>query len=66
MFPDSQPDVVHGNGDGTVNDVSLNGCELWRDSKWHFEHQLIMEQGEHVSILSSPEYLDYMAKILKL
>lgn len=66
MFPDSQPYVKTGDGDGSVNDVSLNGCELWRNSAHKFDHHVVKKDGEHLKILASSDFLDYMAEVLKL
>ena len=30
QFPDTQPTVLKGNGDGTVNDASLEACSVWK------------------------------------
>ncbi|XP_067929770.1 lysosomal phospholipase A and acyltransferase-like [Watersipora subatra] len=67
MFPDSSPYVTYGQGDGTVNDVSLLGCDLWNTGKWPFDHQYVSESGgEHMKILANKKFVNYVKGILGL
>lgn len=67
MFPDSQPYVKYGQGDGTVNGRSLVGCQVWNRTKtWAFDHHIITKGGEHMAILANQEMLDYVTNILGL
>jgi len=60
MFPDSSPYVKYGQGDGTVNDVSLMGCDQWDSGKYKFDHTIIDEGGEHLAILASAKFIQYV------
>lgn len=66
MFPDTQPYVKYGQGDGTVNGISLQGCDRWNHSKWHFDHKYILQGGEHLAILANQEFINYVTGILKV
>lgn len=66
MFPDSQPAVNFGQGDGTVNAVSLLGCDLWNSTKYAFDHHYVQEGGEHLGILAAKEFADYIIKHLNI
>ncbi|VEL29550.1 unnamed protein product [Protopolystoma xenopodis] len=58
-FPDQVPSLLSGNGDGTVNLRSLRVCLNWP----RVEH-IVLPGCEHVSILSSPLFIDHVARIL--
>lgn len=64
MFPDSSPYVTYGQGDGTVNAVSLLGCDMWDNSKWKFDHRYLAK-GEHMQILGNLQYIQYVKDVLR-
>ena len=64
MFPDTSPYVKYGQGDGTVNGVSLMGCDQWKNSKYKFDHTIIDEGGEHLAILANLKFIQYVMDIL--
>ena len=66
MFPDSPPYVKYGQGDGTVNGISLQGCDQWKDSKWKCDHKYLSTGGEHLAILESLEFIKYVKDILDI
>ncbi|KAL3311196.1 hypothetical protein Ciccas_010225 [Cichlidogyrus casuarinus] len=57
-FPDQQPTVEYGNGDGTVNERSLSICQQWPNVK-----QLTLPQAEHLRILSDTRFIDFVTTI---
>lgn len=62
-FPDSQPHVVFGDGDGTVNAKSLRGCLQWQPK----QHQPVNYRNftgiDHMLVMSDPRVLDYIKTI---
>lgn len=61
-FPNYSPEIVHGDGDGTVNSRSLRGCLSWRNQQkvYHKEFQNV----NHLRILSYPPLVDYVLKVV--
>ena len=61
---DRQPDVVWGDGDGSVNIRSLIGCDRWR----HRQKQAVVRREfpkvEHVSILNNADVIAYIKTVL--
>ena len=63
QWPDSQPTVVSGDGDGTVNQRSLLGCLRWSQQ----QDKPVMHRSyktDHSSILQNREVLDYIKHVL--
>uniref|UniRef100_A0A1E1WVS1 Putative phospholipase A2 n=1 Tax=Tityus obscurus TaxID=1221240 RepID=A0A1E1WVS1_TITOB len=61
-----QPTIFEGDGDGTVNLRSLRGCLIWKkEQKAQVYHQEF-ENVDHMGILSNPQALSYIAKVLML
>jgi len=62
---DKQPDVITGDGDGTVNVRSLQGCQRWigKQKADVFYHQVA--GAEHLAILSNDDVKAYIATVLK-
>ncbi|XP_002739024.1 lysosomal phospholipase A and acyltransferase-like [Saccoglossus kowalevskii] len=62
IFPDDQPIILTGDGDGTVNMKSLKACLLWKDQQKH----PVLEKGfpgnEHVHMLQNNTVIDYIIK----
>ena len=44
QFPDTPPTILTGNGDGTVNDASLEACSVWKAA----------QQSRHVKLRGFP------------
>ena len=52
-FPNSQPTIVYGLGDGTVNDNSLTSCERWKDQQTQPIFTAAFSGVEHVSMIKN-------------
>ena len=57
---DSQPDVVFGDGDGTVNERSLLGCQRWIGKQMQSVHHQLFSGAEHMGILHDNRITDYI------
>lgn len=62
-FPDIQPEVVYGDGDGTVNIRSLLGCLNFRGRQSQPVHIKALDNVEHMSILYERAAIDYIKTI---
>jgi lysophospholipase-3 len=64
-WPDNQPDVINGNGDGTVNQRSLYACLRWEKQQkqkvFHQEYTGI----DHMMILNDQFVLDYITSYIQ-
>ena len=66
QWHDAQPNVVFGDGDGTVNLRSLLGCLRWADKdKAHPVNHVVFDGAEHIGMLASPQVVDYIKKIVQ-
>lgn len=54
------PTLQTGNGDGTVNMRSLEGCTLWRDKQKNKIYNKEYPGVDHMSILSNPNVIKYI------
>ncbi|KAL6443138.1 hypothetical protein ACFW04_002827 [Cataglyphis niger] len=65
---DGYPQLIFGDGDGTVNIRSLEACKYWQNKK--LQKQKIYNQGfpkvDHTDILKNPDILAYIATVLKV
>ena len=61
-WPDTQPLVVNGDGDGTVVLRSLAGCLLWKQAE-PMRYQSF-DKIEHLAALKSPDVINYVYKVL--
>jgi lysophospholipase-3 len=61
-FPDTQPAVIYGDGDGTVNLISMLGYRKWigQSKPLYFKE---IPGAEHVQILKSQAVIDYILKL---
>lgn len=63
---DGYPELIFGDGDGTVNIRSLEACTLWQKS----QKQKIYNQGfpgvDHTEILKNHDILAYIKTVLKV
>lgn len=63
-FPDHQPEIIYGDGDGTVNRRSLEACNMWKDQQ---DQSVILKEFhgvDHVKILSDSNVLNEIKKLL--
>ncbi|CAD5207352.1 unnamed protein product [Bursaphelenchus okinawaensis] len=64
-FPDYQPTIVYGDGDGTVNIRSLKTCDGWKgknQGKLVTVHEI--EKADHMSILSDLRTIQLIKDVL--
>lgn len=64
-FPDGYPNLIYGDGDGTVNGISLSGCTRWsqKGSGPKIYHQPIPGVS-HMDILADDRVLSYLQSLL--
>lgn len=63
-FPDTQPAVTYGDGDGTVNLRSLLGYQKWiGQTKYGIYYQEV-PGAEHVATLKHPTVIEYIVQLL--
>ena len=63
-FPDTEPHVVYGDGDGTVNRRSLEACSKWKQRQLN---DVILKQYpsvNHNGVLSDENVLSYVKTLL--
>lgn len=60
----SQPDVVSGDGDGTVNLRSLTGCQRWIGAQPQNVYYRTFAKAEHLAMLGNDEIKRYIASLL--
>ncbi|XP_026802250.1 group XV phospholipase A2 [Pangasianodon hypophthalmus] len=63
-FPDSEPEVVNGEGDGTVNVLSAVQCKRWRDEQKQPVHLVELPGNEHVAMLLNITTVAYIKNVL--
>ena len=61
-FPDSIPEVVEGDGDGTVPHRSLKICHDWSSTEQVFEY--VGDGGEHDKIMDNPQLIEQIINII--
>ena len=59
-FPDSQPNVDYGDGDGTVNLKSLQACLQWRGKQTQNVFYKNFTKSDHIFIMSDPLVINYI------
>ena len=59
-FPDSQPHVVYGDGDGTVNLRSLQSCLQWKGKQSQEIYYQNFTKSDHILIMSDPRVIQYI------
>jgi len=64
-FPDSQPTVVYGDGDGTVNIRSLYGFKHWIGKQKQPIFNKEFSGSDHLGILKNPDMIAYILNLLK-
>lgn len=63
-WPDSQPSVVYGDGDGTVNLRSLLGYRRWIGKQSQPIAYKEISGAEHVATLRNQEVIDYILRLV--
>ncbi|TSQ92628.1 Group XV phospholipase A2 [Bagarius yarrelli] len=63
-FPDSEPEVVNGEGDGTVNMLSAVQCKRWIDQQKHPVRLVELPGNEHVAMLLNYTTVAYIKNVL--
>jgi len=64
QFPDTYPITTHGDGDGTVNRRSLEGCKRFKDQQ---PKDIVVQEfvnAEHMAILENQDVIGLIKKIL--
>lgn len=64
-FPDTQPSVVYGDGDGTVNLRSLHGYRHWIGKQKQPIYFKEFKGIDHLAILKSKDVIQYVMNLLK-
>ncbi|XP_011911494.1 PREDICTED: group XV phospholipase A2 isoform X2 [Cercocebus atys] len=63
-FPDRDPKICFGDGDGTVNLKSALQCQAWQSLQ---EHQVLLQElpgSEHIEMLANATTLAYLKRVL--
>lgn len=61
---DGYPSLIYGNGDGTVNLRSLEGCLPWKKQQKQPVYSMRFPKVEHLSILQDKDVLRYIANLV--
>ena len=64
QFPDSFPSIIMGNGDGTVNDMSLRACSIWEQMQSHKVSVLSFSGVEHYAMVKDSGVLQALLNIV--
>lgn len=65
-FPDGYPNFVYGDGDGTVNKRSLEGCLHWVGKQKQKIYHQTFPKVDHMGILTDPKVLDYIKQLVTI
>lgn len=63
-FPDSDPKIYFGDGDGTVNLQSALQCQTWRNRQEHQVSLQALPGSEHIEMLANATTLAYLKRVL--
>lgn len=63
-FPDAKPKPSYGDGDGTVNLISLQACRNWAQKQRQPLYYKSFPTVDHMTILSDGKILDYVGEAL--
>ncbi|KAJ8867356.1 hypothetical protein PR048_031157 [Dryococelus australis] len=63
-FPDGYPSFVYGDGDGTVNNRSLEGCVQWRNAQPQRIYHQAFPNANHMSILRDDRVVAYISALV--
>ena len=64
QFPDTFPSFIMGNGDGMVNDVSLQACSIWKETQSHRVKVLSFPGIDHLEIVIDSMVLEAVLDIV--
>ncbi len=64
QFPDTDPRVVYGDGDGTVNINSLKSCEQWKTKQTYPVYSRQVLHVEHVSMAKNQEVINMVDEVV--
>ena len=64
QFPDTFPSIIMGNGDGTVNEVSLRACSVWEQMQSHKVTLRSFSGVEHFTMVKDSGVLQAILKIV--
>ena len=63
-FPDGYPDFLYGDGDGTVNRRSLEGCLMWDGKQKQKIYHQTFSNLDHMNILHDKRILNYIQELV--
>ncbi|XP_031657267.1 lysosomal phospholipase A and acyltransferase isoform X1 [Oncorhynchus kisutch] len=64
IFPDTDPTLILGDGDGTVNLLSATQCKRWIGHQTQPVHMFELEGNEHVAMLRNFTTVTYIKTVL--
>lgn len=64
-FPLKYPKLQYGNGDGTVNSRSLEGCVHWTAMQKQKVYHQVFPNADHMKILRDERVMDYIAQLME-
>lgn len=59
------PNLIYGNGDGTVNSRSLEACVSWKSLQKQNVTAVELVNSDHMGILADQRAIDYIVNLLK-
>jgi lysophospholipase-3 len=62
-FPDHQPKISFGDGDGTVNTRSLQGCLRWQGKQNQTVHYGNYSGIDHMSVMTDAAIINYLLSV---
>lgn len=63
-FPDNQPVITNGKGDGTVNLQSLEACRLWAGQQSHNVQWHPLNNTDHIGIVRTNHILKFIKNLV--
>ena len=63
-FPDVFPTIITGNGDGMVNDVSLQACSVWKQAQSHKVDVVSFSGIDHIEMVADSVVLEAILDIV--
>lgn len=63
---EGSPQLIPGDGDGTVNLRSLEGCKYWQNKQKQRVYSQVFPGVNHMDILRNSNVLNYVKTILKV
>ena len=66
QFPDGDPIISWGDGDGTVNLRSLEACQLWQGQQHHPVKTMMWPGAEHFKFARDQRVLEYLSKLIRV